>query len=149
MREQQVVTTARSVPVRQRLTPVTGTFWFPRASAESDVLSAAGPPSAALLGMETLRNPGWQRSSGSASPRAQHAGKADQESVLSSPVRQQHRSRACQRASSRCLPLPAAPSAGLAWRRDSQSGSPCCLFHVGFSEREDGGNCGAGSEGCV
>lgn len=45
MREQQVVTTARSVPVRQRLTPVTGTFWFPRASAESDVLSAAGPPS--------------------------------------------------------------------------------------------------------
>lgn len=106
--------------------------------------------SAAPLSMETLSNPGWQRSLGSTSPRVHHAGKPDQERVLLSPVRQQLQESCMLTCFFLALHTLASPSPGLAWRRDSQSGSlspPCSRWGLVRGKRWD--HCGAGNEGCM
>lgn len=84
---------SRSVPVRQRLTPVTGTFWFPRALCESDVLMAAWQPDVECCTSQCgdAQKPWLEEAPGLTSWSAYHAREPDQERVLLSLVQQQVR----------------------------------------------------------
>ena len=130
---------------------MTGTFWFPRAFAESDMLTAAWPPS---VKCRTCRHgdaqkPGLAEELGFSLSKGAACRKARPGERSAEPCPAAAQEPRMPRRFFPVPPTPAAPSPGLAWRGDSQRGCPCCLLHVGFSERADGGNRGAGNEGCV